>query len=103
MRLAMSVLDGFVRIRLYRKQAAEFQWLADNAQILVCGDVTAVSRAVVAIWQAAKSKPIIRRMAERLEQIRREPQETWVGMARKRPGPAVPSRQPVHFEVDQRT
>jgi hypothetical protein len=24
-------LDDFVRIRLYRKQAAEFQWLADNA------------------------------------------------------------------------
>jgi len=41
MRVAMSVLDGFVRIRLYRKQAAEFQWLADNAQIRVCGDVTA--------------------------------------------------------------
>jgi hypothetical protein len=29
----MSVLDDFVRMRLYRKRAAEFQWLADNATI----------------------------------------------------------------------
>jgi hypothetical protein len=27
----MSVLDDFARIRLYRKRASEFQWLADNA------------------------------------------------------------------------
>ena len=38
--------------------------------MLLCGDVAAVSRAVVAIWQAAKSKPI-RRITERLKQIRR--------------------------------
>ncbi len=29
----MSVLDDFLRIRCYRKQAAEFQWLADNASL----------------------------------------------------------------------
>ncbi|MFZ1152031.1 MAG: hypothetical protein WAR76_20235 [Xanthobacteraceae bacterium] len=29
----MSVLDDFVRMRLYRKRATEFQWLADNATI----------------------------------------------------------------------
>jgi hypothetical protein len=29
----MSVLENFVRIRLYRKQAAEFDWLADTASL----------------------------------------------------------------------
>jgi hypothetical protein len=29
----MSVLEDFVRIRLYRKQAAEFDWLADTASL----------------------------------------------------------------------
>lgn len=29
----MSVLDDFARIRLYRKKAAEFHWLADNALV----------------------------------------------------------------------
>jgi ABC-type phosphate transport system auxiliary subunit len=29
----MSVLDDFERMRLYRKRAAEFQWLADNALV----------------------------------------------------------------------
>jgi hypothetical protein len=29
----MSVLDDFVRMRLYRKRAAEFQWLADNSTV----------------------------------------------------------------------
>jgi len=29
----MSVLDDFLRMRLYRKQAAEFQSLADNALV----------------------------------------------------------------------
>jgi hypothetical protein len=48
--------------------------------MLVCGDVTAVLRAVVAIWQAAKSKPIREEKAERLEQIRRDRQETWARM-----------------------
>jgi hypothetical protein len=27
----MSVLDDFVRMRLFRKQAAEFNWMADNS------------------------------------------------------------------------
>jgi hypothetical protein len=29
----MSVLDDFERIRLFRKQASEFEWLADNEPI----------------------------------------------------------------------
>jgi hypothetical protein len=29
----MSVLDDFERMRLYRKRAADFQWLADNALV----------------------------------------------------------------------
>jgi hypothetical protein len=29
----MSVLDDFARMRLYRKKAAEFQWLADSAPV----------------------------------------------------------------------
>jgi hypothetical protein len=29
----MSVLHDFERMRLYRKRAAEFQWLADNALV----------------------------------------------------------------------
>jgi hypothetical protein len=30
---AMSVLDDFARIRLYRERASEFEWLADNELI----------------------------------------------------------------------
>lgn len=30
---AMSVLDDFARIRLYRERASEFEWLADNEPI----------------------------------------------------------------------
>jgi hypothetical protein len=30
---AMSVLDDFARIRLYRQRASEFEWLADNEPI----------------------------------------------------------------------
>jgi hypothetical protein len=29
----MSVLDDFARIRLFRKRASEFEWLADNALV----------------------------------------------------------------------
>jgi len=29
----MSVLDDFERMRLYRKRASEFEWLADNYSI----------------------------------------------------------------------
>jgi hypothetical protein len=29
----MSLLDDFERIRLYRKRASEFDWLADNEPI----------------------------------------------------------------------
>jgi hypothetical protein len=69
------VLDDFVRMRLYRKQAAEFQWLADNAS------VPSVQRRYRVIprhyseladrdEQADKTK-----MARRLEQLRLKRQE----------------------------
>ena len=69
------VLDDFVRMRLYRKQAAEFQWLADNAS------VPSVQRRYRVIArhhseladrdeQADKTK-----MARRLEQLRLKRQE----------------------------
>jgi hypothetical protein len=52
----MSVLDDFMRIRLYRKQAAEFQWLADNASI---ASVQRRYRAVARQnWRIGKSEPI---------------------------------------------
>jgi hypothetical protein len=66
----MSVLDDFLRIRLYRTQAAEFQWMADNASV---ASVQRRYRGIARHYsdladreeQADKAK-----MAERLEQLR---------------------------------
>jgi hypothetical protein len=74
--LSMSVLDDFVRIRLYRKQAAEFQWLADNA---ADQDVQRRYRTIARHYceladreeQADKAQ-----MAKRLEQLRLKRQQT---------------------------
>jgi len=74
----MSVLDDFVSIRLYRKQAAEFQWLADNAS---APSVQRRYRSIARHYsdlaereeQAGKT-----RMAARLEQLRQKRQETSV-------------------------
>jgi hypothetical protein len=71
----MSVLDDMVRIRRYRKQAAEFQWLADNASV---PSVQRRYRTVARHYreladreeQADKT-----RMARRLEQMRQQRQE----------------------------
>lgn len=71
----MSILDDFVRIRLYRKQAAEFQWLADNASDQ---DVQRRYRTIARHYceladrdeQADKA-----RMAKRLEQLRLKRQQ----------------------------
>jgi hypothetical protein len=68
----MSVLDDFLRIRLYRTQAAEFQWMADNASV---ASVQRRYRSIARHYseladreeQADKAK-----MAERLEQLRLE-------------------------------
>jgi hypothetical protein len=71
----MSVLDDFMRIRLYRKQAAEFQWLADNASIdTVQRRYRAIARHYTELAdreeRADKAK-----MAERLKQLRQGREE----------------------------
>ena len=68
----MSVLDDFLRIRRYRTQAAEFQWMADNAsfpsvQLRYRSVARHYSELADREEQADKAK-----MAERLEQLRRE-------------------------------
>jgi hypothetical protein len=71
----MSVLDDFLRIRLYRERAADFQWLADNA---VIATVQRRYRTIARHYsqladreeQCDKS-----RMTERLKQIRLQPEE----------------------------
>ena len=66
----MSVLDDFLRIRLYRKQAAEFQWLADNASI---ASVQRRYRAVARHYSELADREVRAdkaRTAERLRQLR---------------------------------
>jgi hypothetical protein len=71
----MSVLDDFVRMRLYRKRAAEFQWLADNATIATvqrrCRTIARhYSELADREEQADKA-----RMAERIERLRLQRQQ----------------------------
>jgi hypothetical protein len=66
----MSVLDDFARMRLYRKKAADFQWLADNAAVpTVQRRYRAIARHYSELAdreeQADKA-----RMAERLRQLK---------------------------------
>jgi hypothetical protein len=66
----MSVLDDFVRMRLYRKRAAEFQWLADNSTVAtVQRRYRTIARHYTELAdreeQSDKAK-----MAERLKQLR---------------------------------
>src|SRR5262249_11025402 len=73
--LAMSVLDDFLRIRLYRKQAAEFQWLADNASI---ASVQRRYRAIARHYSELadrEERADKARMAERLRQLRLKREE----------------------------
>ncbi len=85
----MSVLDDFLRIRLYRMQAAEFELLADNTAV---SSVQRRYRTIARHYgelaereeQADKT-----RMAERLEQLRRERREA---AARVRRSGVQPSR-----------
>jgi len=70
----MSVLDDFLRIRLYRTQAAEFQWMADNASVpTVQHRYRSIARhySELADREERADKA---RMAERLEQLRLERQ-----------------------------
>jgi hypothetical protein len=71
----MSVLDDFLRIRLYRKQAAEFQWLADNSSI---ASVQRRYRAIARHYSELadrEERADKARMAERLGQLRRKREE----------------------------
>jgi len=71
----MSVLDDFMRIRLYRKQAAEFHWLADNASI---ASVQRRYRAVARHYSELadrEERADKARMAERLRQLRLKREE----------------------------
>ena len=71
----MSVLDDFMRIRLYRKQAAEFQWLADNASI---ASVQRRYRAIARHYSELadrEERADKTRMAERLRQLRLKREE----------------------------
>ena len=71
----MSVLDDFLRIRLYRKQAAEFQWLADNASI---ASVQRRYRAIARHYSELadrEERADKARMAERLRQLRLKREE----------------------------
>ena len=74
----MSVLDDFMRIRLYRKQAAEFQWLADNASI---ASVQRRYRAIARHYSELadrEERADKTRMAERLRQLRLKREEVAV-------------------------
>ncbi len=78
----MSVLNDFVRIRLYRKQAAEFQLLADNTS------VPAVQRRYRTIARhyselAEREEQADRaRMAGRLKELRRKRREATADVPR---------------------
>jgi len=71
----MSVLDDFMRIRLYCKQAAEFHWLADNASI---ASVQRRYRAIARHYSELadrEERADKARMAERLRQLRLKREE----------------------------
>jgi hypothetical protein len=87
----MSVLDDFVRIRGYRSQAADFQWLADNASVpSVQRRYRIIARHYSELAdreeQADKTE-----MARRLEQMKRKRQEQAV-----RPASDVSASRPVN-------
>ena len=71
----MSVLDDFLRIRLYRTQAAEFQWMAEYASVpTVQHRYRSIARhySELADREERADKA---RMAERLEQLRLQRQQ----------------------------
>jgi hypothetical protein len=66
----MSVLDDFARMRLYRKKAAEFQWLADNAPVpSVQRRYRAIARHYNELADREEQSDKAR-MAERLKQLK---------------------------------
>ncbi len=78
----MSVLDDFARIRLYRKQAAEFQLLADNNSVpSVQRGYRAIARHYSELAEREEQADKTR-MAGRLEQLRRKRQEATAHVSR---------------------
>ena len=65
----MSVLDDFVRMRLYRKRAAEFQWLADNATATVQRRYRTIARHYSELADREEQSDKAR-VAERLKRLR---------------------------------
>ncbi len=84
----MTVLDDFVRIRLYRQQAAEFQCLADNAFV---PSVQRRYRAIARHYSQLadrEERADKARMAERLAQLRLKREEAAAGASRNRTQPS---------------
>jgi hypothetical protein len=71
----MSVLDDFVRMGLYRKKAAEFQCLADNASALSAQRRFRTIARHYSELAGREEQADKARMAERLEQLRLKRQE----------------------------
>jgi hypothetical protein len=69
---AMSVLDDFARIRVYRERASEFEWLADNEPI---SDVRLRYRIVARHYSELadrEERSDKAKMAERLKQLKQK-------------------------------
>jgi hypothetical protein len=69
----MSVLDDFERMRLYRKRASEFEWLADNSSVRLRYYIIARHYTELADRQEQSDKA---RISERLERVRLQVQGT---------------------------
>jgi len=70
MRRAMSALDDFERMRLYRKRASKFEWLADNYPI---SSVRLRYRIIVSHYTEladCEEQSDKARISERLERVR---------------------------------
>jgi hypothetical protein len=77
----MSVLDDFMRMRLYRKQAAEFQWLADNALVAAVQRRYRIIARHYGELAEREEQTDKARMAKRLEQLRLKRQQAMVQAA----------------------
>jgi hypothetical protein len=80
----MSVLDDFLRMRLYRKHAAEFACLADSAPVpSVQRRYRAIARHYSDLADREEHADQAR-MAERLAQLRLKRQQAVAGVAQSR-------------------
>jgi hypothetical protein len=73
--MSVWTMDDFARMRLYRKKAAEFQWLADNAPV---PSVQRRYRAIARHYNELadrEEKSDKAKMAERLKQLKLQRQE----------------------------